>query len=46
MFAVETWHGKWGGKDGVRLEEIVAVTKDGYKLITHWPVDQLTEAWV
>jgi Xaa-Pro aminopeptidase len=47
VFAVETWYGKKGAnRDGVRLEEIVAVTKDGYELLTHWPVDTVTECWL
>jgi Xaa-Pro aminopeptidase len=41
--ALETWCGKRGGKDGVRLEEVVAVTKDGYDLLTHYPVADLIE---
>lgn len=46
VFAVETWYGKRGGKDGTRLEEIVAVTKDGYDLLTLWPAQEITEAWI
>lgn len=47
VFAIETWYGKKGAnRDGVRLEDVVAVTKDGHELITHWPVDQLTECWL
>jgi len=45
VLAVETWTGKRGGKDGVRLEENVAVTKDGYDLLTEWPIGELTECW-
>jgi Xaa-Pro aminopeptidase len=45
VIALETWAGKKGGRDGVRLEEMVAVTKDGYELLTRWPVDQVTECW-
>ncbi len=45
VFALETWTGKKGGRDGVRLEEMVAVTKDGYELLTHWPVAELMECW-
>lgn len=45
VLAVETWTGKRGGKDGVRLEEDVVVTKDGYEVLTRWPVDKLTECW-
>jgi len=46
LLALETWTGKKGGKDGVRLEEMVAVTKDGYDLLTEWPINELTECWV
>lgn len=31
------------GKFGVRLEEDVVVTKDGYELLTKWPIDRITE---
>lgn len=43
VIAVETWTGKKGGRNGVRLEEEVVVTKDGYDLLTKWPIDELTE---
>ena len=46
LLALETWTGKRGGKDGVRLEEMVAVTKDGYDLLTKFPIDKLTECWI
>jgi len=45
VIALETWYGIKGHKDGVRLEDMVAVTKDGYDLLTEWPVDKLTECW-
>ncbi len=45
VLALETWTGKKGGKDGVRLEEDVVVTKDGYELLTKWPIDEITECW-
>ncbi len=41
--AVETWYGPKGGDYGVRLEECVVVTKDGYDLMTHYQVDDLIE---
>ena len=46
VIAVETWTGGEDprfGKFGVRLEEDIVVTKDGYELLTKWPVDQITE---
>ncbi|MGI6072273.1 MAG: M24 family metallopeptidase [Lachnospiraceae bacterium] len=43
VIAIETWYGPKGGDHGVRLEECVVVTKDGYELLTHWPIDELTE---
>lgn len=46
VLAVETWTGKKGGKDGVRLEENLAVTKAGYDLLTLFPVNELTECWI
>jgi len=45
VLAVETWFGPKGGDYGVRLEECVAVTKDGYELLTHYPIDELIECF-
>jgi len=45
IIAIETWTGKKGGKDGVRLEEDVVVTKDGCEVLTRWPIDELMECW-
>jgi Xaa-Pro dipeptidase len=45
VIAVETWYGKRGGKFGVRLEEDLVVTKDGYDLLTKYPVDELIPCW-
>ena len=44
--AVETYAGRRGGKDGVRLEENVLVTKDGYELLSRWPIQELMECWL
>jgi hypothetical protein len=33
-------------KDGVRLEENILVTKDGYELLSLWPIDELMECWL
>lgn len=44
VLAVETWAGsKKRDTFGVRLEECVVVTKDGYELLTKYPVDELIE---
>ena len=45
VIALETWTGNKGGRDGVRLEEQMVVTKDGYDLLTKFPVAELTECW-
>jgi Xaa-Pro aminopeptidase len=44
--ALEFWAGRPGGKDGVRLEEDILVTKDGYEVLTRFPIDEITECWV
>ncbi|MBP2651320.1 MAG: peptidase, partial [Firmicutes bacterium] len=46
VLAVETWAGKPGSDFGVRLEEDIVVTKDGYELLTKWPIDKITECWI
>lgn len=46
VLAVETYAGKKGGKDGVRLEENILVTRDGYELLSRWPVEELMECWL
>lgn len=43
VLAVENWVGPKGGNDGVRLEENIVVTKDGYDLLTKYPVDEIIE---
>jgi Xaa-Pro dipeptidase len=45
VMAIETYYGPKGGNWGVRLEEEIVVTKDGYELITKFPVDELMECW-
>ena len=45
ILALETWTGKRGGKDGVRLEENVLVTKDGCEVLSRFPIDELMECW-
>lgn len=46
VIALETWAGKRGGDHGVRLEENMVITRDGYELLTVYPVDQITECWL
>lgn len=41
-FAVETQHGT-PGMHGVRIEEVVHVTKTGVEILTKWPVQEITE---
>ena len=47
--ALETW---WPVKENdptypygqsIRLEEVVAITENGYDLLTRWPIDEITE---
>lgn len=44
--AVETYAGKKGGRHGVRLEEDILVTQDGYERLTRWPIQELMECWL
>lgn len=46
VMAVETYYGPKGSGFGIRLEEDIVVTKDGYELLTTFPVDQITECWI
>lgn len=46
VLAVEMYAGRRGGKDGVRLEENILVTKDGYERLTLWPIEELMECWL
>ena len=41
-FAIETQHGT-PGMHGVRIEEMVAVTKTGAEVLSRWPVEEITE---
>jgi Xaa-Pro dipeptidase len=44
--AVQFYTGKKGGKDGIRLEEDILVMKDGYELLSLWPIEELMECWL
>ena len=46
VIALETWVGRTGGNFGVRLEEDVLVTRDGYEVLTRFPIDGITECWI
>ncbi len=41
--ALETYNAE--GEDAARIEEQVVVTKDGYKVITKFPCDELISCW-
>ena len=44
--ALETYAGHKGGRHGVRLEENVLVTEDGYEILSLWPIRELMECWL
>ena len=46
ILALETYTGHPGGKDGVRLEEDILVTADGYEVLSRWPISELMECWL
>jgi Xaa-Pro aminopeptidase len=46
IIALETYAGKKGGKEGVRLEENILVTKDGFEILSRWPIKELMECWL
>ena len=46
VLALETYTGKKGGQHGVRLEENILVTKDGYEILSLWPISELMECWL
>lgn len=47
VIAIETFQITKDGKGaGGRPEEEVVVTKDGYDLLTQFPIDEITEAWI
>lgn len=46
VLALETYAGHKGGKHGVRLEENILVKKDGYEVLSRWPIKELMECWI
>ncbi len=46
VLALETYAGHKGGKHGVRLEEDILVTKEGYEVLSRWPIKELMECWI
>ncbi len=40
VLCVESYSGREGGKEGVKLEEMVRVTRDGYELLTAYPFEK------
>jgi Xaa-Pro aminopeptidase len=45
VMAFETYVGRRGGKHGVRIEDMVLVTRDGYELLSLFP-QELIECWI
>jgi len=41
-FAIETQHGT-PGSHGVRMEEMVHVTENGYEIMSKWPIQEISE---
>jgi Xaa-Pro aminopeptidase len=41
-FAIETQHGT-PGSHGVRMEEMVHVTENGYEILSKWPIQEMIE---
>jgi Xaa-Pro dipeptidase len=44
--ALETYVGRKGGNDGIRLEETLLVTKQGYEVLSKWPINELMACWI
>ena len=47
--ALETYYGAplpGGHGQAARIEEDLVVTKDGCEILTRWPVNEITEAWI
>ena len=37
---LESYMGKVGGKEGVKLEQQILITADGYELLSHFPFEE------
>jgi Xaa-Pro dipeptidase len=37
---IESYMGKVGGKEGVKLEQQILITSDGYELLSHFPFEE------
>jgi len=49
VIALETYYGTMppgAPGEGARTEEDVLVTKNGYEILSKWPVGEITEAWI
>jgi Xaa-Pro aminopeptidase len=49
VIALETYYGDIpisGPGQGARTEENLLVTKDGYEILSKWPINEITEAWI
>jgi len=42
VFALETYAGKAGGSQGIRIEDEIVVTSNGYEVITKYPAEEIT----
>lgn len=40
VICVEAYIGVYGGQDGVKLEDQIVITEDGYRNLTRYPFDE------